>query len=115
MKAEVFTTVVGDGYAEAVEQGSETRGISLHGDRLTAWVEEGGRREVLLDVLLDKGDAGLLFETLKRLKSSDGFDELFNFLTNAEICTDGKGRAHICDEGFDYICARAAEVGAWSA
>jgi len=99
----VFATVIGDAYAEAVERGSEARGISLHGDRLIAWVEEGGRRNVLLDVLLDKGDAGLMFEALKRVKDAVLFDRLFDVLTNAGMCTGENGRVHICDEGFDYI------------
>jgi hypothetical protein len=103
MRAEVFATAIGDAYAEAVERGSEARGISLHGDRLIVWVEGGGRREVLLDALLDEGDAGLLFEALKRVEDAASFDRLFDVLTNAGMCTGDDGRAHICDEGFGHI------------
>jgi len=105
MRAEVLTTVVGDAYAAAVEhgsEGSETRGISIRGDRLTVWVDSG-RREVMLDALLDSGDAGLLFEALKRIRDPARFDELFTALTNAEICSGDDGRIHICDEGFGHI------------
>jgi hypothetical protein len=103
MRAEVLTTVVGDAYAAAVEHGSETRGISIRGDRLTAWIDRDGRRDVLLDALLDSGDAGLLFEALKRVKDPARFDELFDALTSAEMCAGDDGRIHICDEGFDHI------------
>ena len=106
MRAEVLTTAVGDAYAAAVEHGSEggeTRGISIRGDRLTVWTERDGRREVLLDALLDEGDAGLLFEALKRIRDPAQFDELFDVLTNAEICSGDDGRIHICDEGFGHI------------
>jgi hypothetical protein len=102
MRAEVLTTVVGDAYAAAVEHGSETRGISIRGDRLTVWIEKG-RREVLLDALLDQGDAGLVFEALKRIEDPARFDELFGALANAEMCTGDDGRIHICDEGFGRI------------
>ena len=55
MKAEVLSAVVGDNYAEAAEHGSGgSRGVFLSGDRLVVWVERGGRRKILLDVLLDK-------------------------------------------------------------
>jgi hypothetical protein len=100
---EVLTTVVGDAYAAAVEHGSETRGISIRGDRLTVWTERGGRREVLLDALLDSGDAGLVVEVLKRIRDSMQFDELFNALISAEMCSGDDGRIHICDEGFGHI------------
>jgi hypothetical protein len=104
MKAEVFVTAFGDGYAEAVEHGSGgSRGISLHGDRLVVWVERGGRREVLLDVLLDRGDAGRLEKAL--VEDGAQFDLLFNVITNAEMCIGVDGRAHFCDEGFDYVTA----------
>jgi len=112
MRAEVFATVIGDAYAEAVEHGSEARGISLHGDRLTIWTERGGRREVLLDTLLDEGDAGLLFEALKRVKDSEQFDGLFDVLTNAGMCAGDDGRIHICDEDFGHIVTSLSD-GAW--
>jgi hypothetical protein len=98
---EVLTTVVGDAYAAAVEHGSEIRGISIRGDRLTVW--RGGRREVLLDALLDEGDAGLVVEAVKRIRDSMQFDELFNALMNAEMCGGDDGRVHICDEGFGHV------------
>jgi hypothetical protein len=105
MRAEVLTTAVGDAYAAAVEgsEGSETRGISIRGDRLTVWTERDGRREVLLDALLDEGDAGLLFEALKRIKDPARFDEIFDAITNAEMCTGDDGRIHICDEDFGHV------------
>jgi hypothetical protein len=100
--AEVFSTVVGEGYAEAVEHGSGgSRGISLSGGRLVMWVEAHGRREVLLDVLLDRHSAELVLEALKRVDGAQ-FDLLFKALTNAEMCVGVDGRVHFCDEGFDY-------------
>ena len=102
MKAEVLSTVIEDNYVETVEHGSGgSRGISLHGDRLVVWVERGGRREVLLDVLMDRGDAGRLEKAL--VEGGAQFDLLFNVLTNAELCIGVDGRAHFCDEGFDYV------------
>ena len=68
MKAEVLSTVIEGNYVETVEHRSGgNRGISLQGDRLVVWVERGGRREAILDILLDKHDAELVLETLKRL------------------------------------------------
>ena len=102
--AEVFSTVVGEGYAEAVEHGSGgSRGISLRGGRLVVWTEERGRREVLIDVLLDRGDAVAVYEALKRLEDGMQFNQLFNVLTNAEMCVGTDGRVHFCDEDFDYV------------
>jgi hypothetical protein len=104
MKAEVLSTVVGGNCAEAVERGSGgSRGISLRGDQLTVWVERGGRREVLLDVLLDRYSAEQVYEALKRLEDGAQFGILFDVLTNAEMCIGVDGRVHFCDEGFDYV------------
>jgi hypothetical protein len=104
VKAEVLSTVVGDGYAEVVERGSEgSRGISLYGDRLVVWTERGSGREALLDVLLDKYNAELVYEVLKRIKDGARFGLVFDVLTNAEMCIGADGRIHFCDEGFDYI------------
>ena len=106
MKAEVFVTAFGGGYVEAVEHRSwGSRGISLRDGWLVAWVEGGGRREVILDVLLDKHNAELVFEALKQLEDGAQFDLLFNVLTNAEMCIGVDGRVHFCDEGFDYVTA----------
>jgi len=102
--AEVLSTVVGEGYAEAVEHGSGgSRGISLSGGRLVVWTEERGRREVLIDVLLGRHSAELVLEALKRLEDGVQFDLLFNVLTNAEMCVGADGRVYFCDEGFDYV------------
>jgi len=110
--AEVFSTVVGEGYAEAVERGSGgSRGISLRGGRLVVWTEERGRREVLIDVLLDRGNAVAVYEALKRLEDGAQFDLLFNVLTNAEMCVGADGRVHFCDDGFDYVVEGRGLVG----
>jgi len=110
MKAEVLSTVIEGNYVEAVEHGSGgSRGISLQGDRLVVWVERGGRREVLLDVLLDRGDAGRLEKAL--VEGGAQFDLLFNVLTNAEMCIGVDGRVHFCDEGFDYVVGGRGLVG----
>ncbi len=104
MKAEVLVTVVGGNYAEAVERGSDgSRGISIRGDRLVVWTEKGGRREALLDVLLDRYSAEQVYEALKRLDGGAQFGLLFDVLTNAEVCIGVDGRVHFCDEGFDYV------------
>jgi hypothetical protein len=101
--AEAFFTVVGGAYAEAVEYRSgESRGIAIRGGRLVAWREGGGRREVLVNLLLDKHDAELVYEALKRIDGAQ-FGMLFDVITNAEICIGADGRAHICGEGFDYV------------
>jgi len=101
MKAEVFVTAFGGGYVEAVEHGSwGSRGISLRDGWLVAWVEGGGRREVLLDVLLDRSDAERLEKAL--VEGGTRFDLLFDVITNAEMCIGADGRAHFCGEGFDY-------------
>jgi hypothetical protein len=102
VKAEVLSTVIEGNCAEAVEHGSGgSRGISLRGDRLVVWVERGGRREVLLDVILDRGGA----ERLEKALIGTPFDLLFNVVTNAEMCFGADGRAHFCDEEFDYVTA----------
>ncbi len=103
MTAEVFSTVIGDAYAEAVEYRSgESRGIAIRGGRLVVWKKEGGRRKVLVDLLLDKHNAELVYEALKRIDGTQ-FDTLFDVVTNAEICIGADGRAHFCDESFDYV------------
>jgi hypothetical protein len=104
MKAEVLSAVVGGNYAEVVEHGSGgSRGVSLSGDRLVVWVEGGGRREILLDVLLDKHNAEVIYDALKRVEDSAQFGRLFDIITNAEMCIGVDGRVHFCDEGFDYV------------
>lgn len=103
MRAEAFSTVVGGTYAEAVEyRSNRSRGIALHGERLTLWVDVGGHREAVLDLLLDKHDAGLVYEVLKRIDGAQ-FGMLFDVIANAEICIGADGRARFCDEGFDYV------------
>ena len=112
MKAEVLSTAIEGDYVEAVGRGGGgSRGISLRGDQLVAWVERGGRREVILDVLLDRHSAELVFEALKRLEDGAQFDLLFNVLTNAEMCAGVDGRVHFCDEGFDYVVGGRGLVG----
>jgi len=99
--AEVFSAVVGGAYAEAVEYGSgESRGIAIRGGRLVAWREEGGRREVLADLLLDERSAELVYEALKRTDGAQ-FGALFEAVANAEMCIGADGRASFCCEGFD--------------
>ncbi|MFZ8840129.1 MAG: hypothetical protein ACO2PM_14710 [Pyrobaculum sp.] len=101
MKAEA---AVGGNCAEAVERISGgSRGISLRDNRLIVWMERGGRREAVLDVVLDKHNAELVYEALKRVEDSAQFGRLFDVLTNAEMCVGVDGRVHFCDEGFDYV------------
>jgi hypothetical protein len=107
MMAEVLVAVVGGACAEAVERGGGgSRGISLQGDRLVVWVESGGRREALLDVVLDRHSAEQVYEALKRLDGGAQFGMLFDVLTNAEMCVGIDGRVHICSEEFDYVVGR---------
>ena len=104
MKAEAPSTAVGGNCAEAVERRSGgSRGISLRDNRLIVWMERGGRREAVLDVVLDKHNAELAYEALKRIEDSVQFGRLFDVLTNAEMCVGVDGRIHFCDEGFDYV------------
>jgi hypothetical protein len=97
------STVVGGAYAEAVEYRSgESRGIAIRGGRLVVWREDGGRRKVLVDLLLDKHDAELVYEVLRRIDGVQ-FGTLFDVVTNAEVCIGADGRAHLCGEGFDCV------------
>jgi hypothetical protein len=57
----------------------------------------GGRREVLVDLLLDKHSAELAYEVLRRIDGAQ-FGTLFDVITNAEVCIGADGRAHFCDE-----------------
>jgi hypothetical protein len=101
--AEAFSTVVGGAYAEAVEcRSGESRGIAIRGGQLAAWREGGRRREVLADLLLDKHDAELVYEVLRRIDGAQ-FGTLFDVVTNAEVCIGADGRAHLCGEGYDCV------------
>ncbi len=107
MMAEVLVAEVGGAYAEVAEHGGGgSRGISLQGNRLIVWTEGGGRREVLLDVFLDRYSAEQVYEALKRVEDGARFGLLFDALANAEVCVGVDGHAYICNKDFGYVVGR---------